>query len=314
MMQGYAVNEHQRKSSLMEDTPMKHSRIAIALAVALVVPLPALLQAADTPADVSRAPTQTRVQSPAQNQYPARNQATQGYLGVSLHRLPESLRAQLPDTVPREQGILVEQVMKGSPAEEAGLQPYDILLQYNDQKLFSPEQLTRLVASGNSGQAVELTIVRGGRISDIAVTLGERRAPESVPWLSRLERWALPYHGSRHQRHHHFPPAQPAPQANEQVWESFDSLSLAKVNGDQYKAVIGYLATDGTHKSLEFQGTREEIRQQILAQKDLPGTERNQLLDALTSREHYAPFPDWPFQPFEEDFPFAPWWGGYPQF
>jgi hypothetical protein len=293
---------------------MKHSRVAVALAAALALSLSALLQAADTPAVVSQAPAQTQEQSPAQNQPPVRNPAMRGYLGVSLHRLPESVRAQLPDAIPREQGILVEQVMKGSPAEKAGLQPFDILLQYNDQKLFSPEQLTRLVASGSSGQSVELTIVRGGNISSINVALGERRVPESTPWLSRFERWALPFHRSHHQRHHYIPPGQQGPRAGEQVWESFDSLSLAKVNGDQYKAVIGYLTADGTHKSLEFQGTREEIRQQILAQKDLPDTERNQLLDALTSREDYFPFPDWPFQPFEQDFPFPPWWGGYPQF
>ena len=197
--------------------------------------------------------------------------------------------------------------------DEALLEELYQLAKRLDERMDTVE---RLVASDNSGQPVELTIVRGGRISNVAVTLGERRVPESTPWYSRLERWAQPFYNSRHHHpaYHAVQPGQQLPKVGEPSWESFDSLSLTKVNGDQYKAVIGYLTTDGNHKSLEFQGTRDEIRQQILAQNDLPDTERNQLMTALTSRDVYFPFPDWPFQAFEQDFPLPPWWSGYPQF
>jgi hypothetical protein len=233
-----------------------------------------------------------------------------GYLGVTISRLPDPVRAQLPDTIPREQGLLVEQVMKDSPAEKAGLQPFDILLQYNDQKLFSPEQLTRLVGSDTGSQPVKLTIVRGGKVSTLDVTIGETRLPESAqrpgPELHPLHRY--------HQRQYGGPAPQ-ALQGNEKVWESFDSLSLDKLKGDKYKAEIGYLAKDGTHKRLEFKGTRDEIRQQIQAQKDLPATERDQLLDALSSRDDAFPFHNWPFMPFDQEFLAPPpSWVWYPDF
>jgi hypothetical protein len=285
---------------------MKHSLIATAFAAALALPLSTSLLAAESSVAATQAPSQSEAQPQAQ----AQAQTMRGYLGVTISRLPDPVRAQLPDTIPREQGLLVEQVMKDSPAEKAGLQPFDILLQYNDQKLFSPEQLTRLVGSDTGSQPVQLTIVRGGKVSTLDVTIGETRLPESAqrpgPELHPLHRY--------HQRQYGGPAPQ-ALQGNEKVWESFDSLSLDKLNGDKYKAEIGYLAKDGTHKRLEFKGTRDEIRQQIQAQKDLPATERDQLLDALSSRDDAFPFHNWPFMPFDQEFlaPPPPW-GWYPDF
>ena len=276
---------------------MKHSLVATALAAALALPQAVPVLAADTPATPA-----AEAQSPVQ--------LTRGYLGVTINRLPDPVRAQLPDTIPREQGLLVDQVMNGSPAEKAGLQPFDILLQYNDQKLYSPEQLTRLVGSDTGRQPVKLTIVRGGKVSTLDVTIGEARLPESAqrsgPEMHPLHRY--------HQRQYGGPGPQ-ALQGNEKVWESFDSLSLDKLKGDKYKAVIGYLTKDGTHKRLEFKGTRDEIRQQIQAQKDLPATERDQLLDALTSRDDVFPFGNLGFAPFDQEFlALPPSWVWSPDF
>ena len=277
---------------------MKHSLVAIALAAALALPQTAPVLAADTPATPAASP-QTLVQ------------ATRGYLGVTIGRLPDPVRAQLPGTIPHDQGLLVEQVIQDSPAAKAGLQPFDILLGYNDQKLFSPEQFTRLVGSGSGGQAARLTIVRGGQVSTLDVTLGETPRAESRGRLSRIE--PQPLHG--YHRHLFGGPGQQARQDSEAVWESFDSLSLDKLDNDKYKAVIGYLTQDGTHKRLEFQGSRDEIRQKILAQKDLPATERDQLLDAVTARDAMFPFPfdNWAIVPFDRELLAAPpWWGWYP--
>ena len=279
---------------------MKHSLIAIALAAALALPPLTPLLAAESPVVTAQAQT------------PSQAQAMRGYLGVTINRLPDPVRAQLPDSIPREQGILVDQVMKGSPAEKAGLQPFDILLQYNDQKLFSPEQLTRLVGSDTGKQPVKLTLVRGGKVSTLDVTIGETSLRESANPGSGPESYPL----HRYHPRHNGKPGPQALQGNEKVWESFDSLSLDKLNGDKYKAVIGYLTKDGTHKRLEFQGTRDEIRQQILAQKDLPATERDQLLDALTARDDIFPLAHWGFAPFDQEFLAVPppWWGWSPDF
>jgi hypothetical protein len=284
-----------QESQSTENSAMKHTTVAIALATALALPQAVLVQAAETPAATPQ----------------AQPQAVKGYLGVSIDRLPEALRAQLAGSIPPQQGVLVTQVMQGSPAEKAGIEPFDILLRYNDQELFSPEQLTKLVGSDTSGKPVKLTVVRAGDVSTLDVTLGENQAQESAPWFAQPGLRPLP-------RYHRPPfpgPQQQAPQSSEKNWQSFDALSLDKLKDDQYKAEIGYLAKDGSHKRLEFKGTRDEIRQKIMAQKDLPDRERGQLLDALTSRDDSFPPHGWAFAPFEQDFPLPPpWWGWHPDF
>ena len=46
--------------------------------------------------------------------------------------------------LPKGQGVLVVQVTPDTPAAKAGLRPRDILVNYDDQKLYSPEQLIKL--------------------------------------------------------------------------------------------------------------------------------------------------------------------------
>jgi membrane-associated protease RseP (regulator of RpoE activity) len=274
---------------------MKHSLVAIALSAALALPQSALVEAAQTPA-VS-----------------AQTQAAKGYLGITIDRLPESIRAQLPNTIPPEQGVLVAQVIQGSPAEKAGLRPYDILLQYNDQKLYAPEQLTRLVGAATSGQTAKLEIVRGGKLSTVTVTLGKSQLAPTAEWFPGREQPALP--PLRYHRPRLLAPHQQAQADNEANWGSFDALSLEKVKGKEYKATIAFLGKDGSHKRFEFRGTRDQIRKKIRAQKDLPNLERRQLLQALTSENQLFPDAYWPFVPSQQDFPHtAPWWAWRPDF
>ena len=258
---------------------MKHSLLAIALGAALSLPQIAPALAADVPA----APTTAEH---------AQVQAGRGYLGVIVGPLPAPVSAQLPAAVPPDEGLLVEQVVPDSPAAKAGLQPFDILLRYNDQRLFSPGQLSGLVGSEHGGQPAQITIVRGGKVSTLPVTLGQaNQQPEAANLNSRGEQ-------------------------RENVWQSFDMLSLKKIGKDKYKAEIGYLAEDGTHKQLAFEGTRHEIRHKIMAQKGLPPMERGQLLSALSARKNEFPFETWALGPQEHQTCWScpPWGGWHPYF
>ena len=59
------------------------------------------------------------------------------------------MQSQLAGLLPKGQGILIDRVAKDSPAAKAGLQPYDVLLSYGNQKLHSPEQLVEMVPRTN---------------------------------------------------------------------------------------------------------------------------------------------------------------------
>ena len=75
----------------------------------------------------------------------------QAYLGVGVEAVPSALEKQLPTL--NNQGVLIAEVAKDSPAQHAGLKPYDILVSYDDHQLYSPEQLVKLVQNDKPGRA-----------------------------------------------------------------------------------------------------------------------------------------------------------------
>ena len=95
------------------------------------------------------------------------------YLGVLFGPVSEALYDQLPQ-LPRDQGVLVTQVLADSPGEKAGLHRNDILLQYNEKKIRDCDDLVRLLQADRPGGAVRLTLLRGGKeaTADAALTVG----------------------------------------------------------------------------------------------------------------------------------------------
>ena len=82
------------------------------------------------------------------------------YLGVYTSKVNPSLSHQLKLT--ENLYLSVERVEKGSPAEKAGIQQFDILLQLDDQILINSEQLKYLVRSKKPQDKITLTFLRRG--------------------------------------------------------------------------------------------------------------------------------------------------------
>ncbi len=219
----------------------------------------------------------------------AQQPVTRGaHLGVMVRTVPPALAAQLPATVPQGQGVLVVRVQPGSPAAAAGLQPYDILLSYDDQKLFSADQLAALVAADQPGRSVRLKLVRGGQVQEIQAKLAQG-APQRA---SHPHRWHGPF--SLPQRR--------LPTWGGTVTESFESLSVQKLADGRYKASIEYLDQDGTKQRYDFEGTREELRKQISRADQLPPIARKQLLNALNLKSPWQMPGFWGPMNFEDLF------------
>jgi membrane-associated protease RseP (regulator of RpoE activity) len=213
----------------------------------------------------------------------AHKTAAHGYLGIELAAVPESLRAQLGPTLPPGQGILVMEIQNNSAAAKAGLKTYDILIGYDDQKLYSAEQLSQLVRSDLPGKRVTLHYVRSGAVQNTQAALGELIAARTGN-AERGMRW----HGWLAHR------AQPMAAPTTGNWENFDSISLKKLEDGNFKAEIQYLDKDRKLVKQSYSGTLDAIREQIGKQQDLPATERQQLLDTLSAREEFPfPRPEW---------------------
>ncbi|SUO97277.1 DegQ family serine endoprotease [Suttonella ornithocola] len=97
-------------------------------------------------------------------------QVIRGWLGVSIQgtnqQLAESFGLDKPE------GALVSQVMKGSPAEKAGIRQGDVILSYNNKVITKSADLPPLVALTAIGEKAKVEILRDGKRQMLEVEIG----------------------------------------------------------------------------------------------------------------------------------------------
>ena len=95
-----------------------------------------------------------------------------GYLGVSTQpvRLPEPSR----DELGQETGLLIANVEPDSPAGKGGLLLGDTIIKIDDTPVRHHDDLLSWLSADRVGQKTPLTILRGGEIRTINITIGER--------------------------------------------------------------------------------------------------------------------------------------------
>ena len=77
---------------------------------------------------------------------------------------------------PNGNGVLLQQVSPGGPADQAGLRAGDIILAIDGKAVTSMDALTQTIRSLQVGQRVTITYRRGSTQSDVSVTLIQRPA------------------------------------------------------------------------------------------------------------------------------------------
>ena len=100
--------------------------------------------------------------------------AARDKLGLALGPLTPGERDQLQ--VPNGQdGVMIRAVRPGSPAEEAGLRPGDIIVGIGNQRVTSPSDATKAIGSALNGKdhAVALRVLRDGTTAFVGVTLDQ---------------------------------------------------------------------------------------------------------------------------------------------
>jgi serine protease Do len=107
----------------------------------------------------------------------ATGKVTRGYLGVSVTPVsPDAARAA---GLKSPGGALVADVVSGSPAEEAGVRPGDIIVGFQDATVQDPQALTRRVAGTPPGTTVSLQLTRDGKQRSVKAKLD--RLPDEPP-------------------------------------------------------------------------------------------------------------------------------------
>jgi len=96
-----------------------------------------------------------------------------GWLGVQAQDVTDQL-AESFGFEEETQGVLVTEVMRGGPAEAAGLRPGDILTQMNNKELLSSKEAFRRIARHRPGDVVTIFGIRRGSPFRQSVTIAER--------------------------------------------------------------------------------------------------------------------------------------------
>jgi serine protease Do len=98
----------------------------------------------------------------------ATGKVERGWLGISIGNVTApSTGAQPP------RGAQVMDVIKGGPAERAGLKKNDIITRFGDVEITDSSQLQNSVAATAAGRDVKLTILREGKQQDVTVRIGK---------------------------------------------------------------------------------------------------------------------------------------------
>ena len=103
-----------------------------------------------------------------------------GYLGMSPAKVPESFRNRLG--LERGTGVYVSQVLKPTPASNAGLRRGDVILKWNGYEADDPMLLSHEIASTEVGSRAELVVKRieGGRPVELNLVVKVGVAPTQL--------------------------------------------------------------------------------------------------------------------------------------
>lgn len=95
-----------------------------------------------------------------------------GYIGVALRDVDGDVVKSLNLSV--DEGALVQDITEGSPAERAGLRPYDVIMSFEGRRIGSDDELIHEIAAQAPGTTVSIRVLRDGHQVPVTVKLAER--------------------------------------------------------------------------------------------------------------------------------------------
>lgn len=102
---------------------------------------------------------------------------SRGRLGVHIQEVTPELAASFG--LDEKQGAVISEVVKDSPAEQAGLEVGDIILAVDGKKVVEMRSLPRIIAAKKPGTKVELKVLRTGKIRKVKVVLDDLEGDNS---------------------------------------------------------------------------------------------------------------------------------------
>jgi serine protease Do len=99
------------------------------------------------------------------------HKVTRGSIGIQFR---QGLSGAVNRVYGFKNGVLVEKIQPGGPAEQAGLKPGDILTTIDGRSIKDGDDLVNEIASRRPGSTIRLGYMRDGKQADTTVTIGDR--------------------------------------------------------------------------------------------------------------------------------------------
>ncbi len=116
-----------------------------------------------------------------------KGKVSRGWLGVEIVAVDEAIANQFG--LSKKQGVLINRVLKDTPAEKAGLKRGDVIVSVKAKgktiEINTPQELQDVIFSLQPNEKVELKIIRDGREQSVNIVLSE--LPEDTQKLSYTE-------------------------------------------------------------------------------------------------------------------------------
>jgi serine protease Do len=96
---------------------------------------------------------------------------TRGWLGIGIQEMNPALDKAFG--LKDKEGVLVSDVFKGSPAEKAGIERGDVIVEFDGKPVADSKDLPRIVASTAVGKTVNVRLLRNGQEIERTVKVGE---------------------------------------------------------------------------------------------------------------------------------------------
>ncbi len=116
-----------------------------------------------------------------------RGTVIRGWLGVYIQEVTPELAKVFK--LGKPMGALVSKVVKGSPADKAGIRSGDIIIEFDGKKIKEMHDLPRIVAMTPPGKIVKVKVLRNGKERVFTVKVGEmkeRTLSELHPTASKV--------------------------------------------------------------------------------------------------------------------------------
>ncbi|MDQ3747148.1 MAG: PDZ domain-containing protein [Acidobacteriota bacterium] len=139
-------------------------------------PAPFAAQAPSTPPAPSTVPAPSIIPAPAIAPAPFATTFFDGgnFLGVHVEEVTRE-NAGRYGVAGEPRGVGVREVVKGSPAERAGLRAGDVIVRFDGEAVTSVRKLSRLIEESAPEHAARLTVLRNGSEQEVSVTLASER-------------------------------------------------------------------------------------------------------------------------------------------